>query len=121
MGVSTPRLLINVEARERLNMADVVLQFRRTRKNQSSITANVDVKATAENIVSSGRSPNITSFARIRTAYIADPDYLFVILSLKHRVYSTKHEETGMMNGVMEVISFGAYDLKRQISAITLL
>jgi len=104
--------LINVEARERLHMADVVLQFRRDRKNASSITANVDVKATAKDIVSSGRSPNITSFARIRTAYVEDPDYIFIVLSLKHKVYSTRDELTGLMNGIMEVVAYQAYDLK---------
>ncbi|HEX6778545.1 MAG TPA: hypothetical protein VF099_10120 [Ktedonobacterales bacterium] len=104
--------LINVEARERLNMADIVLQFRRDRKNNVGITANVDVKATAEDILSSGRSPNITSFARIRTAYIQDPDYIFIILSLKHKVYSTRDQLTGLMNGIMEVVSYRAYDLK---------
>lgn len=39
--------LVNVEAFERLNMADVILQFKRERKTQTSITANIDVKATA--------------------------------------------------------------------------
>jgi hypothetical protein len=77
--------LINVEAGERLNMADVILQFKRKRKNQSSITGYVDVKATSNDIKNSGKSPNITSFARIRTEYIKDPDYLFVILSIKHK------------------------------------
>lgn len=42
--------LINVEAGERLNMADVILQFKRKRKHQSSITANIDVKATSNDI-----------------------------------------------------------------------
>src|SRR2546427_4293857 len=31
--------LINVEAKERLNMADVILQFKRERKRESGITA----------------------------------------------------------------------------------
>jgi hypothetical protein len=69
--------LINVEAKERLYMADVILQFKKVRKKESGITAEVDVKATAEDIESSGKSPNITSFKRIRTAYIEDPDYIF--------------------------------------------
>src|SRR4030042_1763988 len=81
-------LLINVEAKERLYMADVILQFRRERKRESGITAEIDVKATAEDIVSSGKSPNITAFKRIRTAYVKDPDYIFIILSLNQRVYS---------------------------------
>ncbi len=104
--------LINVEAGERLNMADVILQFKKTRKRSSSITAYVDVKATSKDIENSGKSPNITSFVRIRSAYITDPDYLFVILSIKHRVFSTKHDVTEMMMGVMEVVDFKAYDLK---------
>lgn len=104
--------LINVEACERLNMADVILQFKRIRKRQSSITANVDVKATSNDIPNSGKSPNITSFARIRTAYLKDPDYLFIILSIKHKVYSQRDTETKMMMGVMEVVDFNAYDLK---------
>ena len=104
--------LINVEAKERLYMADVLLQFKKKRKVESGVTAEVDVKATAEDIESSGKSPNITSFQRIRTAYVDDPDYLFVILSLKHRVYSTKNAQTGLMDGVMEVVAHNSYDLK---------
>ena len=104
--------LINVEAKERLYMADVILQFKRNRKVESGITAKVDVKATAEDIESSGKSPNITSFKRIRTAYIEDPDYIFVILSLKHRVYSTRNQESGLMDGIMEVVAYNTYDLK---------
>lgn len=104
--------LINVEAVERLHMADVILQFRRRRQVESGVTAEVDVKATADDIENSGKSPNITSFARIRSAYVVDPDYIFVILSLKHRVYSTKNRETGLMDGIMEVVRYNAYDLK---------
>ncbi len=104
--------LINVEAKERLYMADIILQFKKERKHESSVTAEVDVKATAEDIESSGKSPNITAFRRIRTAYIEDPDYIFVILSLKHRVYSTKNLTTGLMDGIMEVVAYNAYDLK---------
>lgn len=104
--------LINVEAGERLNMADVILQFKRKRKHQSFVTANVDVKATSKDIKNSGKSPNITSFARIRSAYVKDPDFLFVILLIKHKVYSTRDTKTKMMMGVMEVVDFNAYDLK---------
>jgi len=66
--------LVNVEAGERLNMADIVLQFKKIRKRSSVVTGNVDVKATSKDIKNSGKSPNITSFARIRSAYIEDPD-----------------------------------------------
>jgi len=104
--------LINVEAKERLYMADIILQFKKERKQQTGVTAEVDVKATAEDIESSGRSPNITAFKRIRTAYVEDPDYIFIILSLKHRVYSTKNPATSLMDGIMEVVAYNAYDLK---------
>lgn len=104
--------LINVEAVERLHMADVILQFKRKRKIESGVTAEVDVKATAEDIENSGKSPNITSYARIRTAYVDDPDYIFIILSLKHRVYSSRNDESGLMDGIMEVVKYNAYDLK---------
>ena len=104
--------LIHVEAQERLYMADIILQFKRKCKVESSVTAEVDVKATAEDFKDSGKSPNITSFKRIRTAYVEDPDYIFVILSLKHRVYSSRNEATGLMDGIMEVVAYNAYDLK---------
>jgi hypothetical protein len=104
--------LINVEALERLNRADIVLQFKRKKEKDSVIIAEVDVKATAEDFITSGKGPNITSFARIRSAYIEDPDYLFVILSLKHKVYSTKNNSTGLMDGIMEVVKYNAYDIK---------
>ncbi len=104
--------LINVEAKERLYMADVILQFKKKRKWESGITAEVDVKATSEDIPSSGKSPNSTSFKRIRTAYVEDPDYIFIVLSLKHRVYSTRNSATGLMDGIMEVVDYNAYDLK---------
>lgn len=104
--------LINVEAKERLYMADVILQFRKERKAEMGVTAEVDVKATAQDIESSGKSPNITSFRRIRTAYVEDADYIFVILSLKHKVYSTKNAAMGLMDGIMQVVAYNAYDLK---------
>ena len=109
--------LINVEAQERLNMSDVILQFKRQRKRQTSVTAGVDVKATSEDFENAGKSPNITSYARIRTAYVKDPDYLFVILSLKHRVYCEKNPDSAMMEGVMEVVDHNAYDLKHLSAA----
>jgi len=104
--------LINVEAQERLYKADIILQFKKQSKSEYGVTAEVDVKATAEDIVSSGKSPNITSFARIRTAYVEEPDYIFIILSLKHRVYSRKNPDTKLMDGIMEVVNYNAYDLK---------
>lgn len=101
--------LINVEAQERLGMADIILQFR---KDDRILTGNVDVKATANDIPGSGKGPNITSFSRIRTAYVVDPDYMFIILSIKHRVYSERNKQTGLVDGVMEVVDYNAYDLK---------
>ncbi|MFH1011549.1 MAG: restriction endonuclease [bacterium] len=104
--------LINVEPGKRLDPFDIILQFKRNRNNTDYVSANVDVKATAEDIETSGKSPNITSFARIRSEYIDDPDYIFIVLSLKHRVYCEKDQALGMTNGIMEVVSYSAYDLK---------
>lgn len=104
--------LINVEAGERLNISDIILQFKRKRKNQSSITGNIDVKATSNDIDNSGKSPNITSFAKIRTAYVEDPDFIFIILSLKHKVYSQRDSNLNMMMGIMEIVDYNVYDLK---------
>lgn len=101
--------LVNVESMPRLNMADILLQFK---KDNTAITANVDTKATAEDIEKSGKSPNITSFSRIRTAYVKDPDFIFIVLSLKHVVYSERNNITQLMDGVMEVVKHNAYDLK---------
>lgn len=101
--------LINVEAQERLGMADIILQFK---KDNRPLTGNVDVKATADDIINSGKGPNITSFSRIRTAYVEDPDFMFIILSIKHRVYVQKNSKTKMMDGVMKVVDYNAYDLK---------
>ncbi|MFA7174374.1 MAG: restriction endonuclease [Kiritimatiellia bacterium] len=104
--------LINVEAQQRLGMSDVILQFKKKRKVETGVTAEVDVKATSEDFASSGKSPNITSFKRIRSAYVGDPDYIFIILSLKHKVYSTKNKKTGLVDGIMEIVAHNAYDLK---------
>lgn len=101
--------LVNVEAQERLGMADVILQFK---KSQRVLTGNVDVKATSNDISDSGKSPNITSFSRIRTAYVNDPDFMFIVLSIKHRVYSERNFESGLMDGIMEIVDYNAYDLK---------
>lgn len=109
--------LVNAQAGKRLDTFDIVLQFKRQQDSLKYLSANVDVKATAEDIKTSGRSPNITSFARIRTEYVKDPDYIFVILSLKHKVYGERDATTGMTNGVMEVVSFAVYDLK-YVSAV---
>lgn len=109
--------LINVQALERLHRADIILQFRKRRRGELGVTAEIDVKATAEDIESSGKSPNITSFGRIRSAYVEDADYIFVILSFKHRVYSSRNPTSGLIDGIMEVVAYNAYDLKYLSSA----
>ncbi|MBQ7155658.1 MAG: hypothetical protein IJR85_08920 [Synergistaceae bacterium] len=101
--------LINAEAQERLDMADIILQFR---KGSDVITGSVDVKATADDIPDSGKRPNITSFSRIRTAYVNDPDFMFIVLSIKHKVYSERNRATGLIDGIMEITDYRAYDLK---------
>jgi len=107
--IDNPYKLINVESCPRLDMADVLLQFK---KNDTAVTANVDAKATAEDIENSGKGPNITSYSRIRTAYVKDPDFMFIILSLKHKVYSERNVESLLMDGIMEIVKYNAYDLK---------
>ena len=107
--INNPYNLVNVEAQQRLGMADIILQFK---KDNVFFTGNVDVKATSEDIKTSGKSPNITSFSRIRTAYVEDPDYLFIILSIKHKVYSLKNPKTLLIDGIMEIVNYNAYDLK---------
>ena len=104
--------LVHSEACPRLGMADIILQFKKTTTFGSVVTANVDSKATVEDFEKSGKSPNITSFARIRSAYVEDADFIFVILSLKHKVFCQKNNKTGLMDGVMEVVKYNAYDIK---------
>ncbi|MBA7514461.1 Type-2 restriction enzyme HpaI [subsurface metagenome] len=104
--------LINVEHGKRLDPFDIILQFKYKKNITDYVSANLDVKATAEDIKTSGKSPNITSFARIRSEYIDDPDYIFVVLSLKHKVYGEKDQKTGLTNGIMEIVSCSVYDLK---------
>ncbi len=89
--------LVNVEPGKRLDPYDIILQFKLKRPTTDYVSANVDVKATAEDIVTSGKSPNITSYGRIRTEYLDDPDYIFIILSLKHKVTGEKDPATGMI------------------------
>lgn len=104
--------LIHVEAGKRLDPFDIILQFKKKNQKAGYVSANIDVKATAEDIKSAGKSPNITSYERIRNEYLDDPDYIFIVLSLKHKVYSEKGDEAGITYGIMEVTAYSAYDLK---------
>ena len=103
--------LINVEGGKRLDFYDMVLQFK-IKTNNQLISANVDSKATAEDIPNSGKSPNITSYAKVRTEYLNDPDCIFIVLSLKHKVFTEKSDDLKITNGIMEVVSHNVYDLK---------
>ncbi len=105
--------LINVEAGKRLDPFDMILQFKLKDVDVDDyVSANVDSKATAEDILTSGKSPNITSFARIRNEYLDDPDYIFLVLSLKHKVFSEKADGNGITNGIMQVTAYHVYDIK---------
>lgn len=104
--------LVHSETCSRLGMSDIILQFKKSTSFGSVVTANVDSKATAEDFEKSGKSPNITSFARIRSAYVKDADYIFVILSLKHKVFCQRNTQTGLMDSIMEVVKYNAYDMK---------
>ena len=103
--------LVYVEAGKRLDAFDMILQFK-IKEVKDAVSANVDAKATAEDILTSGKSPNITSFARIRNEYLNDPDYIFLILSLKHKVFSEKADKEGITNGIMQVNGCHVYDIK---------
>jgi hypothetical protein len=103
--------LVNVEAGKRLDPFDMILQFKLKGINDY-VSANVDSKATAEDILTSGKSPNITSFARIRNEYLEDADYIFLILSLKHKVFCEKADNDGITNGIMQVAAYHVYDIK---------
>lgn len=110
---SNPYTLIHVEQGKRLDPFDILLQFKKEDGSDNDyITSNVDVKATSEDIKNSGKSPNITSYGRIRSEYVEDPDYIFLILSLKHKVYSERDDKTLMTNGIMEITSYSVYDIK---------
>ncbi len=104
--------LVHSETCSRLGMSDIILQFKKSTTFGSVVTANVDSKATAEDLEKSGKSPNITSFAGIRSAYVKDADFIFVILSLKHKVFCQRNTKTGLMDGIMEVVKYNAYDMK---------
>ncbi len=103
--------LINVEPGKRFDAYDMVLQFK-LKDIDEYISANVDSKSTSEDIVTSGKSPNITSFARIRNEYLDDPNYIFLILSLKHKVFSEKVDGDGITNGIMQINDYRVYDIK---------
>ena len=103
--------LVNIEAGKRLDAYDMILQFKLNTTNKY-VSANIDVKSTAEDIITAGKSPNITSFVRIRNEYLDDPDYIFLILSLKYQVFSEKMTEKGITNGVMQVNAYCVYDIK---------
>lgn len=80
--------IINVESGKRLAPFDIILQFKYKMNNTTDyFSAKVDVKAT-------------------------DPDYIFIVLSLKHKVYSERNQATGMTKGIVEVMSNSVYDLK---------
>lgn len=105
-------ILKNVETGKKLNMADIILKFDFPAGSKYDIQADIDVKSTSKDIPNSGKSPNITSFERIRSAYLNNPDYMFIILSLKHKVSTKKGENTKLVSSIMEVSDFKAYDLK---------
>ena len=85
--------LIHAQAGKRLDPADIVLQFKRVNPSPKRLSASVDVKATSEDILTSGKSPNITSYARIRTDYLADPDYIFIIFPLNTKFTERKRKK----------------------------
>lgn len=92
----------------RTSLVDLVLSF----KSDETVgfPVGVDVKGTSMDIQNSGKSPNITSFAKIRTAYIEDNNFIFVILSLKHQVFTDNRGEKAKQSLIIKEAN--AYDLK---------
>jgi len=41
-----------------------------------------------------------------------NPNYIFLILSLKHKVFSEKADNDGITNGIMQVNDYRVYDIK---------
>ena len=37
---------------------------------------------------------------------------MFIVLSIKHRVYSRRNKTSGLIDGIMEIVDYNAYDLK---------
>lgn len=112
LEVNLDKNITKVEPGSRLNLADIIMHISGVDSSVSNTKIQIDVKATSYDIKGSGKSPNITSFARIRSEFLNNEDLVFLILSIKHRVYSKRNEETKMMMGVMEIMDFKAYDLK---------
>lgn len=101
--------LVNVEVgTRRTDLADIILQFRH--KTDYS-TTDIDVKSTVDTIKNSGKGPNITSFAKIRSAYVKDPDFMFVILSIRYHAISIT-EKNGNATGILQLKEFHSYDFK---------
>lgn len=106
--------LINVETgKKRTDLADVVLQFKRNvdKKTKVYSTGNVDVKSTTDTIRNSGKGPNITSFSKIRSEYVKDPNFIFIILSIKYHPYSQK-QDSGEATCIIDLSDFNSYDFK---------
>jgi hypothetical protein len=100
--------LLAVENGERGGLADIMLRFGR---GKQILAADVDVKATAADIPGAGKGPNVTSYAKIRNQYLADPDYIFIILAVEHTVRSRPLPD-GKAESVMKVASCRLFDLK---------
>lgn len=102
---------LEISSGTRLNIADILVSFNSYNDIIDEI-CNIDVKATSADIKNSGRSPNITSFQRIRNAYTLNPDFIFFVLSIKHKMTNSIDLETGNAVGIMKIIDFNIYDLK---------
>ncbi|MGI2271811.1 hypothetical protein [Staphylococcus cohnii] len=102
--------LIEVNLPTRLDIADLILTFK---INGKIITVCCDVKSTSYDIPNSGKSPNITSFTRIRDAYTKNPDFIFLIISIKHRLTTKeKANENKLIDGSFDIMDSHVYDLK---------
>lgn len=102
--------LVDVRLPTRLDIADLILKFK---INGKIIPVCCDVKSTSYDIANSGKSPNITSFTRIRDAYTKNPDFIFLIISIKHRLTTKeKANENQIIDGSFDIMDSHVYDLK---------
>jgi hypothetical protein len=97
-----------VENYKRGGLADIMLHFSRAGR---ALSADVDVKATAKDIKGAGQGSNLTSYAKIRSQYLLDPDYIFVVLALEHAVHSHVLAD-GRIESAIVIKSCSVFDLK---------
>ncbi len=101
--------LLQVKPQKKTALSDVDLKFNIGKKE---IKIKIDVKATCEEIKGSGKSPNITSFGKIRDAYLNNQNFIFLIFSIKYSVEKMSIGKDGFFTDKLLVKDFNIYDFK---------